>query len=154
METTEDLQTDTVLQSPEIERSKTRISDQRIHILLDTRTIARIEEHLTRLGKGSFAQALRPQRPQGLDQTDTFGEGSPDEFSCRLTFPDNLLEASLGKWCNGVRGINDDLTSECLGILLDQRYNLPVGDGEDDKVGTANRLFDAGSNLFSPPHFV
>ena len=119
METTEDLQTDTVLQTPEIERSKTRISDQLIHILLDTRTIARIEEHLTRLGKGSFAQTLRPQRTQSLDQTDTFGEGSPDEFSCRLIFPDNLVEASFGKWSNGVRGINDNLTSESLGILLD-----------------------------------
>ena len=153
METTEDLQTDTVLQSPEIKRSKTRIGDQRIHTLLDTRTIAHMEEHPTRLGKGSFAQALRPQRLQGLDQMDTFGEGSPDEFSCRLIFPDDLLEASFWKWSNGVRGINDDLTSEYLGILLDQRCDLPVGDGEDDKVGTANRLFDAGGNLYSPPHF-
>lgn len=60
METTEDLQTDTVLQSPEIERSKTCVSDQRIHILLDTRTIARIEEHLTRLGKGLYSPLAPP----------------------------------------------------------------------------------------------
>ena len=78
METTEDLQTDTVLQSPEIERSKTRISDQRIHILLDTRTIADIEEHLTRLGKGSFAQALHPQRvPKALTRRTPSGKEAP-----------------------------------------------------------------------------
>lgn len=148
METTEDLQTNAVLQPSEIERSKTRISDQRIHLLLDTRTIARIEEHLTRLGKGSFAQALRPQRTQGLNQTDTFGEGSSDEFACRLVFPDDLLEAPFGKRSNGVRRVDDDLTTESFGVRLDQRGDLPVGDREEDQICLLDSGIDARGDLY------
>ncbi len=71
METTEDLQTDTVLQSPEIERCKPSISDQGVDVPLDTWAITCVEEHLARLSKGFFAQALSPQRTKCLDQTDT-----------------------------------------------------------------------------------
>jgi hypothetical protein len=96
METTEDLQSNAVLQSTEIERCKPSISDQGVDVPLDTWAITCVEEYLARLSEGSFAQALSSQRTEGLDQTDTLGEGGADEFACRLLFPDDLLEAPSG----------------------------------------------------------
>lgn len=147
METTEDLQTNAVLQSSEIERCKPSISDQGVDVPLDTWAITCVEEHLARLSEGSFAQALSPQRTKGLDHTDTFGEGGADEFACRLLSPDDLLEAPFGKRSDSVRRVDDDRTTEYFGVRLDQRSDLPLGDREEDQVCLLDSSVDAGSDL-------